>query len=299
MATALASCRPAPSAQGERGLGRLGALALLPRETEIVLAVDLARLRGQPVWKTVSSSLAKNAKPFLDAVAASTGIDVAGPVQRIWVGLPGERQEDGRFVLIAETDPGSPARAAPRPEKAPAGATVAVLGPRQIVISKGAWARKAAPARKDAGSAADNPELRRLCERAVGDHSVWFAALVPPELRRSLMGQSQLEDAAALSRVFGFLDDSNGLHLELVGELADTTAPPMLAHRLQMLLNQAKRDPDLLIAGLSPHLEALHVTAHGASVRASLELPDSQANDVALGIEALALTARTKYSRAP
>jgi hypothetical protein len=298
MAAHLASCRRAHPTQGDSQRAPDAQLALLPRETQIVLAVDLDRLRGQPVWKALSSVLARNAKPFLDAIAAGTGIEPVTQVHRIWIGLPGQRQPDGRFALLVEADPVDTVRAAAWLQKQGRGEmAIRFPSPRSVFIGKGAWA--APPTARTAHSAADDPQLRRLCERAAREHAIWFAALVPTDIRKTLMGQSRMADAGSLARVFGFLDDAGGLHAEVVGELTNTEDPPLLAHRLQAFHNQAKRDPDLLVAGLSPYLEALHVGAHDATVRAVLDLPDAQAGDVIERIEGLALTTRTKYSRAP
>jgi hypothetical protein len=278
--------------------GLRAALGLLPEGTQIVLAIDLDRLRGQPVWKALSSALAKRAQPWLDALAAGTGIELVAQAHRIWIALPAERQADERFVLLAETDGLSP----PRTEawlRTRLHGQVGVLfpSPREVVISKGAWATGLLPRRPH--SAADNPELRRLCERAAGEHGIWLAALVPMAVRKSLRGDDRVADVGSLTRIFGFLDDTRSLHAELVGEFANTADPPLLAHRLQVLYNQAKRDPNLLVAGLSPYLAALHVDARDASVRAALDLPDTQADDVIERIEALALATRTKYSQTP
>jgi hypothetical protein len=300
VAACLAGCRPTAPFQAESGAvaGRLAALALLPEETQIVLSIDLARLRGQPVWKSSSSALAKHAQPWLDAITAGTGIEPVAQVHRIFIGLPAERQADGRFLLLAETDNLNPARVEAWLKTRSRGPmSVWFPGPRQVVIGKGAWAMGTLPRRPH--SAADNPELRRLCERAAGEHGIWLAALVPMAVRTSLWGRDSTADVASLTRILGFLDDARGLHVELVGEFANTADPPLLAHRLQVLHNQAKRDPHLLVAGLSPYLAALRVEARDASVRAALDLPDPQADDVILRIEALALEARTKYSLAP
>jgi hypothetical protein len=49
------------------------ALALVPPDAEIVLSLDLDRLRSHPLWTTVFSALAKDVKTFLDSFAAGTG----------------------------------------------------------------------------------------------------------------------------------------------------------------------------------------------------------------------------------
>lgn len=272
-------------------------LAFLPEETEIVVSLDLDRLRGQPIWKALSPALAKYAGPSLDEIAAGTGLEATRQVHRIWVGLPGERQPDGRFVLVAETDPVDATRAKAWLENRARGElSVAVLSSRQIRIAKGAWSSAAARPRR---SAADNLELRRLCQRSAGENSVWLAARVPLPVRRALMENARMADVATLARTSAALDDSAGLHAELVGEFGNTTDPPLVAHRLKVLQNQAKRNPDMLVAGLSPFLEALHVETRDASVRIVLDLPDGQVGDVLERTFALARTVRTKYSPAP
>jgi hypothetical protein len=294
----LASCRRTQQLHIPGPRADLDALAFLPSETEIVVALDLDRLRSQPIWKAISPALAKHAGPSLDEIAAGTGLEATRQVHRVWIGLPGERQEDGRFVLLAETDPLDAARATAWLEKRAEGKlAIALPNPRQFLIAKGAWAGAAAT--RPARSAADNVELRRLCQRLPTESSLWIAALVPIAVRRALMESSKMSDVATLVRVSASLRDSAGLRAELVGEFGNTADPPLLAHRLKVLQNQAKRYPDMLVAGLSPYLEAVHVEANDASVRVVLDLPDAQAGDVIERTFALARTPRTKYSPAP
>jgi len=294
----LNSCRRSSPMHKAGPRADLDALAFLPSEAEIVVALDLDRLRSQPIWKAISPVLAKHAGPSLDEIAAGTGLEAARQVHRLWVGLPGERQADGRFVLLAETDPVDAARAMDWFEKRTKGElAISIPNARQILIAKGAWA--SAVVTRPARSAADNVELRRLCQRLPGESSLWIAALVPLAVRRTLMENTRMADVATLVRASGALSDAAGLRAELVGEFGNTTDPPLLAHRLKVLQNQAKRNPDMLVAGLSPYLEALHVEAHDASVRVVLDLPDAQAGDVIERTFALARTPRTKYSPAP
>lgn len=267
-------------------------LALLPEDVAIVLGVDLDRLRAQPVWKTLSPLLAKLAGPQLDAIAAGTGIEPARQIHHLWVGLPGERQDDGRLIVVADTDPLDVARFSAWLARPGHGAfTLRLPSERRIVMAKGAWATPAT------SPAAANPELRRLCQRAAGGHGLWFAALVPAPLRQTWLARGPFTDVAAMARVLGFLDDGAGLHAELVGEFANSADPAAVAHRLDVLHHQGKRNPDMLIAGLAPYLDALRVEARDARVRVTLDVPDGQTADLVERIEALALRPGTKYSR--
>ena len=289
----LASCRRAILPPEPEHADELAALTLLPAETQIVLSLDLDRLRSQPVWNTLSSVLAKHAGPAFDEIAAGIGLEPARQIHRLWVALPGERQTDGRFVLVADSEPMDTGRATTwLRRRAQDQLSVVLPTPKRIVVSKGAWANNTAmhPPR----SAADNNELRQLCQRAAGAHSAWFAAIVPTALRHALTSDDRFRDVATMVRVFGFVNDTAGLHAEVVGEFGNTSDPPQIAHRLEILHNQAKRDPDMLVAGLSPYLQALHVNAHDAHIRIAIDLPNEQAGDVVERIEALARTARTK-----
>ncbi len=272
-------------------------LGLLPEDVGIVLALDLDRLRGQPIWKDLSPVLARLAGALFDDIAAGTGLEPARQIRRLWVGLPAERQEDGRFLLLADTDALDAERArAWLSGRSHGRLTVRVPGPHHIAIGAGAWVQHLDGERSR--RAGPSPELRRLCQRAAGEHGLWFAALVPPRLRQIVRDGDRFADVAGMVRVFGFLDDGTGLRGELVGEFANSDDPVPVAHRLSAVLQQAKRNPDMLIAGLAPYLEAVRVEARDASVRVTLDLPDPQTADLIERIEALALDLRTKYSRA-
>ena len=273
-------------------------LALVPPDAQIVLALDLERLRGQSSWTTVLAALAKDAKPTLDGFAVGAGLDLTRQLRRVLVALPAERQDDDRFLFIADVDGLDEGRAttwlkARLGEKA----VVFVRGQNQIVISRGAWSGNLARLRsatKLTPSAADHPELLRLCTRAALNHSLWFAAIVPAAVRRGLMQEPRFADAAAIARVWGFVDLNSGAQVEVVAELSNTADAALLTHRLGVYLNQAKRDPEALVLGLAPYLEALRVTAHDARVHASLDLSGAQLGEGIERIEALAHAARTK-----
>lgn len=296
-------CRRAPSEvspkEKEPGAERtIAALTQLPADTQIVLFADLESLRGQPAFRTVFSTLAKNAKPFFDAIAAGAGFDLPRQLRRVVIALPAERHSDDSFVLIADTDALDETRVtawlrARLGDKT----TVVVRNKNQIVITRGAWTGlMAAPgsAAKLTPSAADNPELRRLCVRAALGHGLWFAAVVPPPVRRALMQEPYFADVASVARVWGFMDMNTVVHVEAVAEMSGKADAEDLAHRLGVYLNQAKRHPDMLVRGLAPFLEALRLAPHDARVHATLDMSGPQLGECIERIEALAHASGTK-----
>lgn len=276
----------------------LPVLALVPPDTRIVLSLDLERLRGQPNGTTLLSALANDPRHWLGGLMARTGLDLPQQLRRVLVALPGERQSDSRFAVIADIDRLDESRVTTwlRKQMGQARATF-VRDRRQVVVANGAWSQAMAgltTTTKLPQSAADNPELRRLCERAADGHAFWFAAVVPASVRHDLVQQDRFPDAAAITRMFGFADLDAGVHAEIVAELSNTQDAVHLARRLTVFLNQAKRNPHMLVLGLAPYLEAVRLEARDARVRASLELPAAQVGEVIERIEALARGAWTK-----
>jgi hypothetical protein len=273
-------------------------LALLPADTSMVITLDLDRLRGQAAWTTLLSGLAKDTKPFLDGLAAGAGMDLTRQLHRVAIALPAERQGDDRLALIADVDVSDEARLATW-LRARLGEKTGVLvrDRHQVVLSQGTWKEDMSAlsrAGKLAVSAADNPELRRLCTRAAPDHGLWFAAVVPAAVRRSLVQEQRFPDVASITRVWGSLDLASGAHAELVAELSSAVDASELAYRLGVYLNLAKRHPDMLVRGLAPYLEALRLASHDARVHATLDLSGAQLSECIERIEALAHATWTK-----
>jgi hypothetical protein len=296
-------CRQAPGeiATQERNPSawRTGAaLALVPPDAELVLSLDLERLRSHPLWTSVFSALAKDVKPFLDSFAAGTGFDLIRQLHHVLIALPGERQGDDRFMLIADVDRMDEARVtAWLHTRLGEKIAVFVRDKSQIIVSQGTWngpMATLASAAKLTPSAADNPELQRLCARAAGDHSLWFAAVVPAAMRRRFIQEARFPDVASIARVSGFVNLDGGAQAELVAELSSTADAPHLARRLGVYLNQAKRHPEMLVRGLAPYMEGIRLVAHDASVHATLDLSAAQLGECIERIEALAHATWTK-----
>lgn len=297
----LPGCKRVPneSANKDPAAKRIAAaLGLIPPDAEIVLSLDLERLRGQTAWTTVLSALAKDTRPLFEGFAAGTGIDLPRQLHRVLVALPAERQGDDRFVLIADTDALDEARVTAW-LRARLGEKIAVLirNRSQIVISQGAWSSTVAAlasAARLTPSVADRPELLRLYTRTAVGHSLWFAAVVPVTVRRALMKEPGLPDVASIARVSGFINLNSGAHVEVVAELSNTADATELVHRLGVYLNQAKRHPEMLVRGLAPYLEAVRLAAHDARVHATIDLSGEQLGECIERIEALAHGTWTK-----
>jgi hypothetical protein len=239
----------------------------------------------------VLGSLAKNieVRERLDDFVAHTGLDPARQLRHVVVALPGDPKEERRVVIVADVDEVDTQRVTSWLQR-PAGTRVSVVVRKrnQIILGVGGWAPfVAALTNSDTtlASAKDNLVLRRLCARAADGHFFWFAALIPPGVRSAMREDRRFGDAAALMRISGFLDVDATLRASVVAELSNAEDAGHLSRRLSAFLNETKRNPDLLLVGLSPYLDGLRVEARGSRLLASYEIPAAHQDEVFEHIE--------------
>jgi hypothetical protein len=267
------------------------ALALIPAEAQLVLGADLDRLRAQSGWKTVFPALVRAAKPLLQRLEGGTGVDLSRHLRHLVVALPAERQSDDRLVVIAEVEGLDEKRVLEGLRaRLGASATVEIRAHQQVVIRRGAWANGVA----SVATLDWNSEMRRLCGGASAGHGVWLAAIVPMSVRRKLMQDSPFADVASMARISAHLDLDSGLAADVAGELMTAADAADLVHRLSVYLNQMKRHPDMLVLGLAPIWDAVHLSVDDATVHARLGLPMAQLGDYVERFESLAHAGRTK-----
>jgi hypothetical protein len=280
-----------------------GMLAVVPAEARIVASLDLERLRGLPIWKDLASGPAKEAAVLLDGFTKGTGIDLFTQLRQIVVAVPGRREPDDRYVVVALLANLDPHRVlAWFHQHQPANTITFMHGANTLVHAKGAWAQRAESLAKTRGatnSVTADPELRRLCERAAKNHPLWIASIVPLRIRHALIEQIRFPELASLARVWGFLDADRGLHAEMVAELSNATDARGLAHRLASYLNAVKRDPDMLASGLSPYIEATRLGARGPNLHATLDLPESHTGDLTSRLRDLLRATWTRAASPP
>lgn len=74
-------------------------LGFLPRDTEIVMALDATALRRTPLWARLEPMLAKETAETLDPIKTACGIDVLRQVERITIGARQVDDSDGVLVI--------------------------------------------------------------------------------------------------------------------------------------------------------------------------------------------------------
>ena len=169
----------------------------------------------------------------------------------------------------------------------------------RFIIGGGGWARRSAeltvkstgvaastsPAPVGAGRHVElgNLALRLRVNRGTAP-AIWFASLVPGDLRPALaqaVGDSD-DDAnapgpAASTQRWGFaLFLSPELHARLRIELSNAGDAERLAARFLTFARSAKASPKTLLLGLTSYLDAVTIASHGPVVEVDIKLANAQ-----------------------
>jgi hypothetical protein len=296
-------------------------LGRLPADARFVAHVDVAKVRATPFWARLSA-LAEDSpedKKRIDALSARTGLDPLKQIHRVTAGFPDNARESGRYALLIDGEGFDERRlvAYARDEAALRGAKIEqrsehghtlwastgpdrvagfFTGPGHFLLGAGGWGETMAALASGArgATAADNAELIHLCRRIDAHRALWFAALVPVDLRQMLLADPKHDHAASVTRMAAALDLGPGLTAELVADLSNAGDARALVERIQATVREAKRNAAVLMLGLGPYLDALDARADGPTLRVSISLAEPQVTDLLDRLGALARSAREK-----
>lgn len=311
--------RPPAGGQSSNDLG--GALRLLPADTRIVASLDFARIRATPFWRALTSLPGEQDKDrkLLEELISRTGLDPFRHIHRAVLAFPEEARASGQMALILEgeifdqkrlvTYLGDQARLRGRsltqqsrgrrtlwtyPGDVPA--TGFFLDDRRLVIGSGGWAEQVADladGKAGAQSAAARGELGRLLARGPS-RSVVVGALIPEGTRRRLLAQSGLDAQGSVLRLVAGVDLGPSFEAELVAELSNAADATELTKRFQSFVTEAKRNPQVLLLGAGPYLDALSTRADGPNARFRASLGEAQTRELLERLKGLARLGRER-----
>jgi len=287
-------------------------LSGLPESTAIVASVDLARIRSTSLWSRLAALAEQSPadRQRLQRFTERTGLDPLRQIHRIAGAFPDDAQQSGQFALViegegfdeqrliayarAESGLKLEARSHGRRTLYGSGKVAAFLvGSTRLVVGAGGWAEAMAElADGGKGSAADNAPLVHLVERVNPGRALWFAALVPDDVRKSSMANPKTEFAGSMRRVAASANLGPGLDAELVADLSNAADARRQVAQIQTTIKESKRNAQVLMMGLGPYLDALSVHADGYAVRAKLTLAEPQVKDLIDRLATLARLAR-------
>jgi hypothetical protein len=297
-------------------------LAVLPADTRVLAVVDLARVRAAPLWARLAALAEDDPadRTRIQGLTARTGLDPLRQIQRVWAAFPDSARERGQFALVVEGQGFDERRlvAYAREEGAARGVRIEPTtrggrtlwtgrgpartagffdGPGRFVLGGGGWGELLADLAAPAGGAPRPPsaaggELAHLCDRVPRGRALWFAALVPLDVRRMLMDDPGHDSAASVTRLAASADLAPGLSAEVVADLSNAADARVLVTRIQASVREAKRNAKALMLGLAPYLDAVTAEADGPTLRLKLTLGEAQTRDLVDRLMGLVRAAR-------
>lgn len=297
-ATTLAAC----SSCARGGAAAREDLAILPKDATIVVSLNVARLRDTAVWRKLLDLRDDpgNKAKFTDFVA-KCGFD---PFQHLtsatFAFAPGSSGEE--FAAVAHGtfdqtkilqcikdrlghDLDTVEHEGRKLYNDSLGGSLhfGFLDGKTMVAGGPQWARKVVDlsAGKAKGeSARDNAELSALLAKPRTSDAVWAVGLVPEDLRRKLEDSPQLQVAKTMKDLYGSMDFATGLRIDLVVDLGSEADAKEMAAKLTQQLEETRKNPQVMMLGLSSMVEAIKPSSQGAAFRVAVALTQPQVDQL-------------------
>lgn len=297
-----------------RGESPADAMRVIPAEANVVVRVDVKRLRGTPLHQRILAWLNRN-DYFLwkvENIAKKSGLDVRRDVDALVLGAAGPVAEDGRaeyaIVAVGRFDRARVVSwyqdwvrgegGEPKEQRhgqyvfysGKDGSTnLAVPTSRLLLVGSKAWMPKMLDlAARKGQDLRSRPDMSGLLAQTAAPRIAWVVAHVTEAQRHSLAATEL--PLRSLTAVVASVDSSEKLGLEL--ELRTSHTAPAeakaLADKLRGMIDEARRSDAVARAGLSAVLQAVVAAADGATFRADARLSKAQFDDLVNGVQNLA-----------
>lgn len=300
-------------------------MAMVPRETDIVVMANVKRARASVMWKKLMELRDKDeaAKKPYDDFVKKCQIDPLQQIDSVFLALPQNTAESREFALIARGsfDAGRAfdcVRATAKESGKEAVETVhgshkllsipgqegffAVLGPKTFLLAGKEWAGKVldlADNKTPGAGAKDNPALADLIKRTRTGDAIWGAGLVPPAVADKLKSQSQLGAAGSLKSVSAALDFDKGMTVHLNLDLGADKDAAELSGKINEQLQNARKDRNVQLLGLSSYFDTIKVEHKQSALAARIELTQPQVDDLSTRLSGLLKTLEMRGGGSP
>lgn len=294
-------------------------LALVPREADVVLMVNLTQARESSLWKRAMDKLNSDAKAKqeYDGFVKKCSFDPLKEVDSVFLAFPQNVTEQKEFAMLVkgkfspETVVNcmkltSKEKNEPITEVDYNGVKLygsegkqptylAALGKRGIAVGGKEWIKRTVDlyggkgaAGSAAGSAKDNPALVDLIKRTHTSDALWWAGIVPPSLVSKLGSSPMMAPVKSLKSVSGSIDPSKGLSLSAfldLGSDEDATALKTLASEQVAKLKTA---PAVQMMGMSSFIDTIKIDAKKNTFSLGVNMNQQQVDDLTTRLSGMA-----------
>jgi hypothetical protein len=281
-------------------------LALVPKETDIVLMANVSRMRNTAMWRKlldVRDSDPQSKKDF-DEFSTKCALDPFKQIDSIFVAFPqsgasekefaailrgtfneqklvqcakDQAKKDGRDVTITDYNG---KKLYTDNQKAEAWATF--LDAKTVVVGGKEWVKKVVDlaASKNGESAKNNAELAALLKRAKTSDALWGAGLVPQSTRDSFKNDPRLSSAASMKDIFGSVDFASGVTSELNVDTGSEADAKDLSAKATAQLAEIKKSPQFMMMGLAQYLDGIKIDSKASTFHLTINYNQQQVDDL-------------------
>jgi hypothetical protein len=309
MVAAVAISTTSCSSCSRSGTGSREALALLPRETAVVVNLNVPRLRDTAIWRKLLDARDRSpeSKKRVADFTQATGLDPFTHIDSLVAGFPAPAGQSGDFgVVVRGTFDSAKLVAWAQGESSKRGqevvtedyqgtklyrerdghGVVAFLDAKTMILASRDWARRmldlaaGRAAESTKGSAKDNAELTGLMRKVRTGDAVWLVGVVSDTTRAQLGGTPGLEGLKSLKTVYGSLDFATGLRLELALDFPAEADAQGLNGQLQQQLAEAKKNVRAAVLGITPFLNDIKPDTDKNTFRLSINYNQAQVDQL-------------------
>jgi hypothetical protein len=312
-----ASCRGGCDRRAGGEARPLGALGLFPADARIAISIDFRRVHETALWQRLSALAgeAPEDRKIIDDFIARTGLDPFRQIHRVVAAFPEDARAGGAFGIIIEGEGFDEKRlltyvrdqaklkagelrqiAQGRhtlwTSSAPGSPAGFFLDAHRFVLGAGGWAEAMARLAEGGPNAPPSAEasgtLARLVERVGLRRSIWLAAVVPAATRARLMASPRYGVEASVMRLGAALDLGPRLEGDLVAELSNADDARALVAKVEAFARDARSNPQVLLLGAGPYLDAITAKAEGPNARIHVGLDEARTTELLTRLEGLA-----------
>lgn len=287
-------------------------LALVPQETEIVVGINLARMRGTAMWKKMMDlglQNEKTKKDYEEFNKACMDVGAADGPESIFVALPqpAKASKDGAAIirlksaideaklvkcgeyvagknnekLVSSDYNGKKIYNSGAEANADKGGLV-LIDSKTIAFGSGTWIKKVIDLAggKEPNSAKKNEALTGLVKRAKTGDAIWGAGSIPQSARDGMKMSPQLAPMASMKAAFGSIDFASGLAVDVnldTGADADAKA---IVDLVTTQLAEVKKSPQVMMLGFGPMLEPVKIEAKGPTFHVAASYDQKQVDEM-------------------
>lgn len=290
-------------------------LALVPRDADVVLMVNLTQARESSLWKRAMDKLNTDAKSKgdYDAFVKKCSFDPLKEVDSVFLAFPQNVTEQKEFAMlvkgkfspetvvncmkltskeknetITETDYNG-VKLYGAEGRQPT--YLASLGKRGVAVGGKEWIKRIVDLYGGKGgvqSAKENPALVDLIKRTHTSDALWWAGVVPPSLVEKLGSSPMMAPVKTLKSVSGSIDPSKGVSLAAyldLGTDADAAALKTLASDQVAKLKTA---PAVQMMGMGGFLDTVKVDAKKNTFSLNVNMNQQQVDDLTTRLSGMA-----------